>query len=85
MEKRDLVPGNVVQLGPNVGNPMFAFCYMTVSEPKAFGAQGYVQALGENGEPGGQAYYRAKWEEMEFVGSAVWGVGGDEDESGETG
>jgi hypothetical protein len=71
---RHLEPGDVVQLAPHVGNPMFAYCMMTVTEPKAFGAQGYVQMTGENGEPGGSAYYRAKWDEMEYVGFAVWMV-----------
>lgn len=70
---RKLEIGDVVQLSPDsCRNPMFGGCFMTVTEPKKFGAQGYVQALGENGEMGGQAYYRAKWEEMEFVGSAVF-------------
>lgn len=68
----NLKAGDVVQLGPDCSNPMFAFCMMTVTEPKSFGAQGYVQGLGSNGEPGGQAYFRAKWEEFEFVGSAPW-------------
>ena len=73
MEKRELEIGSLVQLNPDtVGNKMFAACIMVVTEPKGFGAHGYVQALGENGEPGGQAYYRAKWEEMEFVGHAEW-------------
>jgi hypothetical protein len=72
MSPRKLEAGDVVQLAPEVGNPMFAFCMMTVTEPKEWGAQGYVQALGENGEPGGQAYYRAKWSEMEYVGRAEW-------------
>jgi len=45
---------------------------MTVTEPKSWGAQGFVQALGENGEIGGKAYYRAKFEDMELVGKAVW-------------
>jgi len=75
MEKdTKLEKGDVVQLAPHVGNPMFACCMMTISEPKPFGAQGYVQSLGENLKPGGQAYYRAKWDEMEFVGKAVWDV-----------
>lgn len=65
-------PGVVVQLSPDASNPMFAYCMMTVTEPKVWGAQGYVQALGSDGKPGGQAYYRAKWEEMELVGMAVW-------------
>jgi hypothetical protein len=74
MEKMELSKGDVVQLAPTVGNTAFAGCFMIVSEPKSFGAQGYVQALGTREEPGGQAYYRAKWEEMELVGKAVWAV-----------
>jgi hypothetical protein len=74
MEVRELEIGDVVQLGPNTANPMFAFTFMTVTEPKSWGAQGYVQALGEDGTSGGQAYYRAKFEDMELVGKAVWRV-----------
>lgn len=65
--------GELVQLSPNtVRNRMFAGCIMVVTEPKHFGAQGYVQALGHDGKPGGQAYYRATWDEMEPVGIAEW-------------
>jgi hypothetical protein len=53
---------------------MFAGCIMIVTEPKLWGAQGYVQALGTNGERDGQAYYRAKWDEMEVVGKAEWTI-----------
>jgi hypothetical protein len=56
----------VVQLNPEtIRNPMLAGCLFVVDELKSFGAQGYVQALGEDGSPGGQAYYRANWDEME--------------------
>ena len=73
MEKRELEIGSLVQLNPaTVRNKMFAACIMVVTESKEWGAQGYVQAFGENGEPGGQAYYRATWEEMELVGHAEW-------------
>lgn len=77
MTPRELTPGEIVQLSPEAcRNRMFAGCMMVVSEPKAFGAQGYVQGLGANEEPAGQAYYRAKWEEMEPTdGMAVWVVG----------
>lgn len=69
MKERTLRDGEIVQLNPEtVGNKMFGGCFMTVTEPKGWGAQGYVQALGENGEIGGRAYYRAKWEEMEATG-----------------
>lgn len=74
-ENTTLCTNDVVQLNPHtVKNKMFAACFMTVSEPKGFGAQGYVQSLGENGEPGGQAYYRASWDEMEIIGRAEWTV-----------
>lgn len=76
MKPQELKIGQLVQLNPEtVGNRMFAGCIMVVTEPKSWGAQGYVQALGENGNPGGQAYYRAKWDDMEPVGFAEWTIG----------
>lgn len=70
---KPLEVNDIVQLNPEkVGNEMFAACFMTVTEIKSWGAQGYVQALGENGKPGGQAYYRAKWDEMVKLGRAEW-------------
>lgn len=73
MEKQKLDIGDLVQLNPDtVSNKMLAACIMVVTEPKTWGAQGYIQCTGENGQFGGQAYYRAKWEEMELVGHAEW-------------
>lgn len=63
---------DVVQLGPNCENPMFRYCFLTVTEVKTWGVQGYVQALGEDGEPSGQAYIRVKFSDFEPVGRAVW-------------
>lgn len=71
MIEAHLSPGDLMQLSPDCGNPMFACCMFTVTEPKPWGAQGYVQMTGENGKPGGQAYYRAKWSEMEPTGGAA--------------
>lgn len=67
-----LDPGSVVQLSPSVGNRMFAGCMLVVTETKSFGVQGYVQSLGENNKPGGQAYYRATWDELVYIGHAAW-------------
>lgn len=59
----------IVQLNPEkCRNPMFSGCLMVVDEVKPWGAQGYVQALGKDEKPGGQAYYRAKWEEIVITG-----------------
>jgi hypothetical protein len=71
--------GDVVQLSPLPTNPTFAFCMMTVTDIKTWGAVGYVQVLGDNGNVGGQAYYRAKWEEMSYVGKAHYVTGGAEE------
>lgn len=74
MKKQELKVGQLVQLNPDlVGNKAFAGCIMVVTEPKEWGAQGYVQALGESRDiPGGQAYIRVQWQEMELVGEAEW-------------
>lgn len=75
MKARALIVGDVVQLSPEAGNPAFAGCMMVVTEPKDWGAVGYVQALGDTRDaPGGQAYYRAIWDEMEYIGNAAWVV-----------
>lgn len=76
MEKQELKPGDVVQLNPEFHfgdkNGFFGACFMTVTEPKDFGAQGFICIPTKRGEEPGKAYYRAKWEEMEFIGEAVW-------------
>jgi hypothetical protein len=74
MEKQELKVGQLVQLNPElIGNKAFAGCIMVVTEPKEWGAQGYVQVLGEaRDQPGGQAYIRVQWPEMEPVGFAEW-------------
>lgn len=65
--------GDVVQLNPETClNQMLAGCMMTITEPKVFGAQGYIQCTGTDGKIGGRAYYRAGWLEMEPVGRAVF-------------
>jgi hypothetical protein len=69
MTPRVLEVGDVVQLDPRTcRNRMFAGCMMTVTEPKSWGAQGYVQVTGQDEKPGGQAYYRADWSEIEVTG-----------------
>jgi hypothetical protein len=73
MANPNLEVGHLVQLDPEtVSNKAFAGCIMVVTEPKGWGAQGYVQALGTRDGMGGQAYYRAKWEEFVVVGKAQW-------------
>jgi hypothetical protein len=68
--QREMSVGDVVQLNELTKNQMFRYCFMTITEPKSWGAQGFVQALGINGNFGGRAYYRANFEEMEYIGKA---------------
>ena len=67
---------DVIQLNPETcRNRMFAGCFFVGTEIKPWGAQGYVQALGKDEQPGGQAYYRATWEELgNPIGTAEWVV-----------
>lgn len=66
---------DIVRLDPqNTRNPMFSACLMIVTEVKSWGVQGYVQSLGSDGNPGGQAYYRANWDEFVKVGHAEWSI-----------
>lgn len=68
MKPRELKFGDVVQIGHN--GSFFADCLMVVTDPKPWGAQGYV-SVPQNGGPK-QAYYRAGWDDMEYVGTASW-------------
>lgn len=81
---KEIKPGVIVQLDPEkTGNPMFAACLMVVTEMKSWGVQGYVQTTGQNGKPGGQAYYRAKFGTFLPVqdNCAPWVIGNEEDDA----
>lgn len=81
MSDREWQINDVVQIDPEKhGGGFFAGCFMTITEPKAFGAQGFVCIPGKRGEPPGQAFYRAKHDEMHFVGRAVFVPANDADD-----
>lgn len=74
MEERTLEVGDVVQINPE-HDELFGGCFMMVTEPKSWGAQGVCLGPKANGLGGvGVAYYRCKWESMEYVGKAAWAV-----------
>ena len=78
MTPQKLNEGDVVQLHPEYG--MFGGCFLVVTEPKSFGCQGYVQCLGQDGNPGGQAFLRPAFEKMELIGKAAFVIGRDQEE-----
>lgn len=78
MEPRELEIGDVLQIDPD-HDEVFGGKFMVVTEPKEWGAQGYVDSLPlKSGETGvcvtvrGTAYYRCKFENMEYVGKVAW-------------
>lgn len=70
MTPRDLKPGDVVQLDPELRDKRFAACMMVVTEPKTWGAQGCI--VGPADGEAGRFYYRAMFESFEYVGTAAW-------------
>ncbi len=72
MEKMDLEAGDVVQIDPGLENCFFRGCFMIVTEPKSFGAQGAICIPNSRTDPPGFAYYRANWKDMEYIGKATW-------------
>lgn len=59
--------GDVVQIDPVVDG--FGGCLMVVTEPKSWGAQGYVSVPGNDR---GRAYFRLKKENGFYIGKAEW-------------
>ena len=71
MDKRKLEIGDVVQINPEAyKDGMFSACFMLVTEPKTWGAMGFILCP-ESPEPGA-AYLRVKFENMEYIGKAKW-------------
>lgn len=68
MKQSSLKIGDIVQIDPE-HDGMFGGCLMIVTEPKEWGAQGYVRVPGKEG---GNAFYRCEYENMELVGCAEW-------------
>jgi hypothetical protein len=68
--------GSVVQLDPAAhlepNDGFFAACFMLVTEVKSWGCQGFMSSAQERGQMPKEAYYRAKWDEMVYIGQAEW-------------
>jgi len=71
MTQRELKVGDVVQISPN-SMSAFAGCFMLVTEPKSFGAEGFIAMPQAIAVRPGEAPYRCNWEEMEYIGSAAF-------------
>lgn len=72
MKPTQLEIGDVVQISPEQKDSFFCGCFMVVTEPKSWGAQGYVSVPGQRGTVPGAAFTRVNWDEMEYVGKAAW-------------
>ncbi len=73
MDKDTIIKVNdVVQLNPKTTGA-FAGCFMIISEIKYDGAMGFVQIPGDK-EKRGQAFFRARFEDMELIGTSMWSI-----------
>ena len=58
--------GDVVQVDPEYDD-VFGACFMVVTEPKSWGAQGYVTIPGK-----GPAYLRLNFKNGVKIGRCIW-------------
>ncbi len=72
MQPCELEVGDVVQISPDLENCFFRGAFMMVTEPKSWGAQGFIAMPESREDMPGRAYFRCKWEDMEMVGRAPW-------------
>ena len=69
MQNKTLEHGDVIQIDPE-HDSRFGGCLMMVTEPKPWGAQGFVAIPDADGPQ--NAYYRCNFADMEYVGRAAW-------------
>jgi hypothetical protein len=67
VKPRELNYGDVVQIDPE-GDKRFGGCFMLVTEPRSWGAQGFCVSPATKGF----YYYRCEFKNMEFIGPSVW-------------
>lgn len=63
--------GDVVQISPE-SDTAFGGCFMLVTEPKSWGALGFVSLPTERGKLPDEGHCRVAFEDMELVGTAPW-------------
>ena len=75
MEKRQLEVGDVVQVDPEKQGA-FGGCLLVVTEPKSFGAQGYILSPYnfDAVRCDGIAYLRVNFADIEYVGKIQWAI-----------
>ena len=83
-EEPDVEEHDLVQIDPQAEHvaPAFRGCFAVVTEPKPWGFQGYVPAIGELlSKPSAQAYIRVRKGQYVVVGRAEWVISNEEKET----
>ena len=66
---------DIVQLSPvTCANPGFSACFLIVTDVKDWGIIGYVISPGGRNSLCHTYFYRAKWEEFEWIGKSKWQI-----------
>lgn len=68
---RRIKVGSVVQLNEHASSDCMVGCLMIVTEVGAWGVQGFVSVMQGMDKPAPRAYFRPKWDAIEYVGTAV--------------
>ena len=68
---RRIKVGSVVQLNEHASSECMVGCLMIVTEVGAWGVQGFVSVMQSMDKPAPRAYFRPKWDAIEYVGTAV--------------
>lgn len=76
VRKSEVVYGSVVQVRPNSDIKQFRSCFMVVTQPKNWGASGYIALPGESGPPV-KVPAQFQWKDIELVGRASFVSGVD--------
>jgi hypothetical protein len=64
-------PGDVFQIAPEHGRDGWVGAFVVATEIKPWGIQGFVHQIVTHTEHG-RAFIRLKWDEIEYVGKAVF-------------
>ena len=67
---RDHRPGDVFQINERHGRGGWVGAFVTATEIKSWGIQGFVYVMKTHDEHA-EAYIRLKWDEMDHIGRAV--------------
>lgn len=69
--------GSVVQINDRISRVGWVGAFLIVTEVREWGVMGFVPMVANLDEPAGRAYLRPKWEQVEYIGEALFAPEGE--------